>query len=138
MFDVLTELNWLAIATATLAYFMLGALWFTPLFGKTYDEALGTKRAKGQKWPAIYYIGPFTSALVTTITTAILLYALDVHTLADAVVLGLIVGVGYALSISINNAINPKTPRPLLYGLVTGGYHIVGIVIVAWILLVLR
>lgn len=138
MFDVLGNLNWLAIILATLAYFILGALWFTPLFGKAYDRALDSKRAKGQKWPAIYYVGPFISALATTIATAVLLYAMHVGQMSDALSLGLIVGVGYAMSISFNNAINPKTPRPLLYGAVTGGYHVVGIVIVAIILFAMK
>lgn len=134
MFDIASELNWLAIIAATLAYFILGAIWFTPLFGSAYDKALDSKRAKDQKWPAIYYVGPFLSALVTTIATSILIYALRVSQLSDALLLGLIVGVGYAMSISFNNAINPRIPRPLLYGAVTGSYHVAGIVIVAAIL----
>lgn len=138
MFDVASELNWLAIILATLAYFILGAIWFTPLFGKAYDKALDSKRAKNQKWPALYYIGPFLSALVTTIATAILLYSLNIVQIADALWLGLIVGIGYAMSISFNNAINPKTPRPLLYGAVTGSYHLVGIVIVAAIVFAMK
>ena len=138
MFDVASEINWLAIILATLAYFILGAIWFTPLFGNAYDKALDSKRTKGQKWPAIYYAGPFVSALVATTTTAVLLYALHVEQISDALQLGLIVGVGYAMSISFNNAINPKTPRPLLYGAVTGSYHVVGIVIVAAIIFAMR
>lgn len=138
MFNITSELNWLAIMLATLAYFILGAIWFTPLFGKAYDKALDSKRAKGQKWPAIYYVGPFVSALVTATATAVLLYALRVGQMSDALLLGVIVGVGYAMSISFNNAINPKTPRPLLYGAVTGSYHVVGIVIVAAILFAMK
>lgn len=138
MFDVTSELNWLAIMLATLAYFVLGALWFTPLFGKAYDKALDSKRAKNQKWPIIYYVGPFVSALVTSTATAVLLYALRIGQMSDALVLGLIVGVGYAMSVSFNNAINPKTPRPLLYGAVTGSYHVVGITIASAILFALK
>lgn len=138
MFDIASELNWLAIILATLAYFILGAIWFTPLFGKAYDRALDSKRAKGQKWPAIYYAGPFVSALVTTVATAVLLYAMRVGQMSDALILGLVVGVGYAMSISFNNAINPRTPRPLLYGAVTGGYHVVGIVVVAAIIFAMK
>ncbi|MDF2963791.1 MAG: hypothetical protein K0S39_5526 [Paenibacillus sp.] len=131
MFDVVSELNWLAIILATLAYFVLGAVWFTPLFGAQYDKALDTKRSKNQKWPMLYYIGPFISAFVTTVATAFLVYVLNILQVSDAVLLGLILGIGYAMSVSFNNAINPKTPRPLLYGAVTGSYHVVGIMIVA-------
>lgn len=138
MFDVINELNWLAIILATLAYFILGALWFTPLFGSAYDKALDSKRSKGQKWPMLYYVGPFLSAFVTVIATSVLVYALHIGQMSDALLLGLIVGVGYAMSISFNNAINPKMPRPLLYGAVTGGYHVAGIVIVAAILFAMK
>lgn len=138
MFDVLSEINWFAVIAATCAYFILGALWFTPLFGKAYDAALGIKRDKGQKWPAVYYIGPFISALVTSVAIAVLVYALNISDVTNATLLGLVVGAGVALSISCNNAINPKTPRPLLYGFVTGGYHTVGIIVVAVILSALK
>lgn len=46
MFDVVSELNGLAIILASLAYFVLGAVWFMPLFGAQYDKALDTKRSK--------------------------------------------------------------------------------------------
>ncbi len=138
MFDVLGDINWLAVILGTLAYYILGALWFTPLFGKLYDKALGKQRAKGQKWPLIYYIGPLVSCAVVTIATTVLLYALHVDVLSEALTLGLIVGVGYLASISFNNAITPNTPRPLLYGAVTGSYHIAGVLIVAAIIFGLK
>jgi hypothetical protein len=49
------------------------------------------------------------------------------------VLLGIIVGIGYAASISVNNAVTPHTPRPFRLGAITGGYHVVGIVIVSTI-----
>ena len=103
MFDVINEINWLAVALATLAYFILGAIWFTPLFGKAYDKGTGIKRSPKQKWPAMYYIGPFLSSLAVTVAAAILLYALHVQNISEAVILGLIIGMGLA-SISISNA----------------------------------
>jgi hypothetical protein len=116
----------------------LGAIWFTPLFGKYYDIALGFDRQKDYKWPAIYYISPFINSLVVSIATAMLVYLLKIDQQADAVTLGLIVGVGYAGAISFNNAVNPVTPRPLLYGVVTGGYHATGITLVALVIFSLR
>lgn len=137
MFDVVNEINWLAVALATLAYFILGAIWFTPLFGKAYDKGTGVKRSPKQKWPAMYYIGPFLSSLAVTVTAAILLYALNVQNMSDAVVLGLVIGIGLA-SISISNAIAPNMPRPLMYGSVVGGYHLVSVVLVAVILYLMK
>ncbi|MEQ1532277.1 MAG: DUF1761 domain-containing protein [Sideroxydans sp.] len=138
MFAIVSELNGWAVLLATLVYFVLGALWFTPLFGKYYDLALGFDRQKDYKWPAIYYLSPLVNSLLVSFATALLVYLLKIELLADAVALGLIVGIGYAGAISFNNAVNPITPRPLLYGAVTGGYHLVGITLVALIEVALR
>ena len=138
MVTVFGQLRWSAILLATVAYYVLGAIWFTPVFGRFYDKALGFERAKGHKWPPIYYIGPFISSLFVTVAISVLIYALDVDALSDVVLLGLIVGVGCAASISFNNAINPKTPIPLLYGAVTGGYHVIGILVVAAVIFALK
>ena len=41
-FDVLGDLNWLAVLVAALAYFAIGALWYAPpLFGKAWMAAGG-------------------------------------------------------------------------------------------------
>jgi hypothetical protein len=138
MFAVIGELNWFAIIIATFAYYILGAVWFTPLFGKSYDKATGVQRAKNHKWPMIYYIGPFISSFVVAIATALLIYVLHIQQLSDALMLGVIVGIGYASSISFNNSIAPNMPKPLLFGAVTGAYHLVGIILVAAIIFSLR
>ena len=133
MFDVFSEINWIAIIVATLIYFVLGAAWFTPLFGKAYDKGTGVERSSKQRWPAIYYYGPFLSSLVVTLSTAVLLYALDIQKLSDALLLGIVVGTALA-SISISNAIAPNMPRPVLYGVVVGSYHLVSVCVVAVLL----
>jgi hypothetical protein len=135
---IFLELNWWAVLLATFIYFVLGALWFTPLFGKYYDIALGFDRQKDYKWPLIYYISPFVNSLVVSIATAMLVYLLKIESLDESVSLGLLVGIGYAGAISFNNAVNPVTPRPLLYGAVTGGYHVVGISLIALVITALR
>lgn len=138
MFDGLTEITWWSVALAGLAYYMLGALWFTGLFGGAYDRATGVVRSRTQRWPALYYVGPLVNCLVNSAATAILVHALDVRQMSVAVTLGLIVGVGYSASISLTNAITPNMPKPLLFGAVTGSYHMLGAIIVAVILVALR
>lgn len=135
---LIAELNWLAISLATLASFVLGAVWFTPLFGKAYDRASGYERKKGQTFTPLYYIGPFVGSLVMAFATALLFSALAISSLADAVLLGSIIGVGIAASASFVNAINPKIAHPVLYGAVTGGYHTVSLILIVAILYALR
>lgn len=134
MLDAFTHLNWLAIGAATIAYYLLGALWFSPLFGAAWDSAIGFHRPRGHRFGLIYYVTPLVSALLVTVATAVLAYALDLEHLTDALLLGGVVGFGYAATVSVNNAITPHTPRPLLLGAVTGSYHVVGIVIVSVII----
>lgn len=86
----------------------------------------------------MYYVVPFVGSLATALATAILLYALNVNAIADAIVLALVVGVGYAASVSVVNAVNPRMAKPLLYGAVTGGYHVASVLLVAVIVFVMK
>lgn len=37
-----------------------------------------------------------------------------------------------------SNAITPKIPRPFLYGAITGGYHMIGVMLAALIIAAMR
>ena len=139
MFDVFGDLNWLAIMLATVMYYMMGGLWFSQLvFGKAWEKSIGFDRPKEWKESTIFYVGPLIGCLVTSIATAILIYSLNIQSLADSVRLGLTVGLGYAGAVSITNAITPTAPQPLVHGLITGAYHVLGIIIVSAVLFSLR
>lgn len=132
--DIITDINWPGVVVATIAYYALGGLWFTPLFGAAWDRAVGFDRPKGNRFPPMYYIVPLASSFAVAVATAVLLRELAVERVAEAIGFGAIVGVGYAAAVSFNNAVTPNTPRPLLLGAVTGGYHVVGIALTALIL----
>jgi hypothetical protein len=125
------NVNWPIVALATLAYYLLGALWFTPLFGRSWDRAVGFDRPRGHRFPARYYVTPLVSSLVVAVATAVLVEAVDVSTPADAAELGAVAGIGYAAAVSFNNAVAPNVPRPFLLGAITAGYHVVGVIVVA-------
>jgi len=134
MLDVLPQLNWLAIAAATAASFVLGGLWFTLIFGKAYATALGRQGEPPSKPAPIYMVGPFACGLVTTITSAIVLKHLRVDSPGEALAWGALVGFGYLAATTVNTAINPNIPRPLFYGLISGSYFLLSSVIVSLIL----
>lgn len=138
MFNVLSELSWTAIAIATFASFVLGALWFTVLFGKAYAFALGKNLEPGKTPEPIFIAGPFVCGLITTIASAVLIKALKIETIVDAFVFGTIVGIGYLASTTVNTAINPNMPRPLFYGLISGRYFFLTGLIVSVILVALK
>lgn len=134
MLTALTHLNWLAVALAALAYYVLGAAWFTPLFGKAWDRAIGYDRAKGAKFSLDYYVVPLVSAVLVSLALGVILTAVAPANLVEALLIGVVIGIGVAAAVSINNALTPHTPHPYLFGAVTGGYHFVGIVVVSTII----
>ncbi|GAA1808824.1 DUF1761 domain-containing protein [Agromyces neolithicus] len=134
MIEALSRLDWLAIGAATLASFVLGALWFTPLFGRQWDRSLGISRERGSRYPAIYYVVPFVSSALVSVATGILIVATGVEGWGESAALGLVVGVGYSAAITFTNAVNPVMPHPLAFAAITGSYHVVSAVAAAVII----
>lgn len=138
MIEVISDLNWFGVLLAFVPYFFLGALWFTVLFKKQYAISLGRENDQQQNLAPIFIIGPALCTLVITLTSAILLNALNIETYGNALIFAVIVGIGYLVANTFNIAINPNIPRPLLYGAISGAYHLFGIVIVSFILVLMR
>jgi hypothetical protein len=138
MFNIFDQISWLGVAAATLATAVLGAVWFTALFGKYYTVALGREGQPPFKMTPIFMVGPFLCGLVTCIAAAILMRALDVNNFGDGLVFGLIVGVGLLAATTVNTGINPNIPRPILYGVISGSYFLVAGVMISLILTALH
>lgn len=125
MFNVLAEINWLAVIASTVVFAVLGGLYFSAIIAKPYRVALGNETRELPKPGALFIVGPLIASLVTVITSAVLLRALSVESLADGIAFGLIVGVGYLVAQTFTIAINPNFPRPILYGLINAPYFVV-------------
>lgn len=138
MLEAFGQVNWFAVAAVTLAYCLLGALWFTPLFGAAWDRAVGFEHPEGHRFPPIYFVVPLITSLLVSSATGVLVAALDVVAPMETLILALVLGFGYAAAVSVTNGVTPSTPRSLLLGAVTGGYHVVGIFVVAAILVLWR
>jgi hypothetical protein len=119
---------------AGIAYFVLGGLWFTPLFGKAWDRAVGFERPAKWRPPLPYYLGPLVGCLVVAAAISVLLRLSATTTYERALGLGLVVGAGLTATVTAVNAISPNVPRPALYAAVVGGYHLVGAVLCAAII----
>ncbi|MDF3026545.1 MAG: hypothetical protein K0S23_852 [Fluviicola sp.] len=134
MIQFISEVNWLGILAAFIAYSVLGALWFTLFFKKQYAKSLGKENEKLQNSAPVFFIGPAVCSLLITITSSLLMHALEIDSYAEGLEFALIVGVGYLFSNTVNIAINPNMPKPIPYGLISGFFHLVGILIVCTIL----
>jgi hypothetical protein len=122
---------------AGLAYFALGGLWFTPLFGKAWDAAVGFDRPAKWRPPVAYYIGPLAGCMVVALAMCALLHLAEANTLERMLLVGLIAGLGFSTAVTAVNAISPNVPRPALYAAVVGSYHTCGALLVAVIIYLL-
>ncbi|RPE12589.1 DUF1761 domain-containing protein [Chitinophaga lutea] len=137
MMNQLANLNWVSVLLAFVVYFLLGALWFTLFFSRPYKISLGRENETLPNKP-IFIVGPALCSLVITLATAVLLYALDISGWGDAVAFALLIGIGFLVANTVNIAINPNIPRPILYGVISGSYHLTGILIVSMILTAMK
>ena len=88
------ELNWWAILLATVASFALGWLWYGPLFGRAWLEALGKSVEELQPSPTPFIIS-FVTALVTCVVLAAIMQGLGIANVAGGLALGLVAGIGF-------------------------------------------
>ncbi|GAA2526259.1 DUF1761 domain-containing protein [Winogradskya humida] len=131
MFNVLGDINWLAVLAGFAAFALLGGLWFALLFPKQYNHSLGRPADAQPIRSPLFLAGPPLCALIITITTATLIQALHITTYADALVFALIAGIGYLVANTTTIAINPNFPHPLRYAAISGGYNVIGLVLVS-------
>ncbi|GAA2712148.1 DUF1761 domain-containing protein [Actinoplanes palleronii] len=135
MFDVLGDLNWFGILAGFVAFTVLGGVWFALLFPRAYNLSLGRDPGAKPQGSPLFFAGPPLTSLIITVTSAILMAALKIDTYGDALLFGLIVGLGYLTANTVTIAINPNFPRPLLYATISGSYNLLGSLLVSAILL---
>jgi hypothetical protein len=129
----LGAINWLAAIVATLIYFALGAVWFAPAtpIGRAWVAASGYESpTTGVASSNLFYAVPVATAFVAVLATALLAAATGTDTATEGVVLGLVVGIGYAAAIVLTTAaFEFAKPRRWTWGVIDASYHVVGLLI---------
>ncbi|XOV83105.1 MAG: DUF1761 domain-containing protein [bacterium] len=87
-------INWWAVLVSTVLAFVLGGLWYGPLFGQAWMQAIGKTEADIAPTPAPFIISFFT-ALLTAVVLAWLISALGVSSWMGGATIGLVTGVGF-------------------------------------------
>jgi Na+/H+ antiporter NhaA len=78
---------------------------------------------------------PILAFLVTAIALGMLAVSTGTDTFSEGIVLGLVAGIGVATMVTlVTAAYDPISPKPVTWFLVTGGYHLVGILIASAII----
>jgi hypothetical protein len=136
-FDVLGDLNWLAVIVAALAYFILGAVWYAPpVFGNAWMRAGGVEMPEGYRPGVGVYLVPLIGALLSAIALGMLAEATGTDTAGEGLVLGIVAALGFALAIvlSIANFETTSKPKAMTWGAIQVGYYGIGIIIAGLII----
>jgi hypothetical protein len=112
-------LNWLAIVAAAVSAFMLGGIWYGPLFKHAWCREAGVNPDKPNGHPAMVFGGAFVLSLVAAAVFAMFLGAKP--GLSFALGAGFAAGLCWvATSFGINYLF---AGRSLKLWLIDGGYH---------------
>ena len=138
--DFLSHVNWLAVLVAAVAYFMLGALWYSKaLFGTKWAQLLKLDMSNPdlKKGMGGMMISTFVLILVTCFGLATLIVKVGfAQEVGYGIKLGLLTGLAFAATAVSINYVYERKPTNLY--LISNGYHVVGHVIAATILVVWR
>jgi hypothetical protein len=97
------DVNWLAVLVAAVVTFVLGGVWYGPLFGRVWRAAEGQAEPEPgrQKHPALVYGVSFVLMLVAAMALAVAIG--PVPDVSRSIGFGLVVGVGWvATSFGVN------------------------------------
>jgi len=134
----LSQVNWLAVVAATLAYFLVGALWYSPLmFAKAWVAMVPhpPTDADKKRMPLLFGI-TLVSNFASVFATAFLAWALAIGAVGAALKLGAFVSVCYCIAeLSITMGYEK---RPLKLWAIYAGYHLVGLCAAAIIIALWR
>lgn len=127
------DVNWLAVIAAALSAFLLGGLWYGPLFKRAWCREAGVDPDTAPAHPWRIFATAFACSLLASLMFAAFLG--NQATAADGFRAGFVVGLSFvAMSFGINYAF---AGRSLKLWMIDAGYHIVqfclyGLILGAW------
>jgi hypothetical protein len=132
--EILNHINWLAVLVGGLAYFLLGAIWYTSLFGKKWQSynAVLMSNPDAKKGAAAAMIISVVLMLVCSLGLSLLAVRFGIFGWMGGLKLGIVTGVCFAATAIHISYVYEK--RPLGLHLINGLYNIAGNIIAAIII----
>ena len=132
--NLLSNINWLAVLVASVAYFFLGAIWYSALFQKPWIRLsrIDMNDPNMKKGVAAIMFGSFVMMFITSLALAILAESIDLHHWQEGLHLGLLTGLCFAFTSMAINMLYEKKPTGLYF--INGGYQLLGNIIAAIII----
>ncbi|MCO4291394.1 DUF1761 domain-containing protein [Solitalea sp. MAHUQ-68] len=121
------QVNYLAVIVASVLYFFLGAMWYSPmLFGNKWMAALGkTKEDLIRHSIGITYILTFVGIFLAVLTLSFIFHALHISNGIEGLKVGLLLTLAFGGTTSLINSLFADRPQALFY--INLGYHAVGL-----------
>ncbi len=135
--EMLGDINYLAVLTATFITMILGALWFSPiLFGNKWMKMMGFTEEQLKEDGSVKEM---IISVLTSFVEAVVLASLVIMTGADTIFqgihLGAMIGIGIIAMVNLSNAMFNRVPIKLW--LIGSGYRVVyfminGAILAVW------
>lgn len=133
MAELLTSLNWLAVLTATVVYFALGALWYSPLmFAKTWMELQNIKEEDIDGPNPVIFLYSFILQAIAVTSLALFISAMNIDGASNGAIIGLGAGAGILFTLAGTTGIFTELKLKLHF--VDSGYHVIGMILAGLIL----
>lgn len=134
LFDAFSDLNWLAVVVSAIAYWVLGAVYYSPpLFQKQWQAASGVEMGNPT---ATQIVGNVVTLFVSAVALGLIAESIGADGAGDGLVLGFVVAFGFigmdriteGLYTGFANraALKVNAPYHLL------GYLIMGVILATW------
>ncbi len=132
--EIFNHVNWLAVLAGGLGYFLLGAIWYTALFGKKWQSynAAAMSAPDAKKGAMQIMIISFLLMLLCALGISILAHRFGIFGWTGGLKLGLLTGFCFAATAVHISYVYEK--RPLGLHLINGLYNVVGNIIAAVII----
>ena len=134
LIEILKHLNWLAVFAGAIAYFALGAVWYSFLFQKKWIayNKIDMNDPNGKKGVGAIMFASFVLMFICSVGLAILANYLGLRRWEQGLHLGAFTGIAFACTSIGVNMLYEKKPIGLFF--INGGYQVLGNIIAAVII----
>jgi hypothetical protein len=124
--EIFSQINWLAVLVAAVAYFVVGGIWYSALFRKSWIRLSGVNvnDPNAKKGMAGIMFTSFILMLITTIGLALFITHINHWGWMSGLKTGLVAGVCFCSTAICNSYLYEK--RPFGLHLINSFYNIVG------------
>ena len=126
-------MNWVAIVVAAIAQFVIGWIWYGPLFGKTWMSMMGmSQQSMSREGMGKTMVLTFIGSLVTAAVLSMLVGWMGAKTLGAGIAAGFWAWLGFVATVTLGGVLFAKMSWNLY--ILNNAYQLVSLVVMGAIL----